>query len=377
VCILSIDYGKKIMKCVIFCGPFGKGGRFVGGGESGNLKTLKLLEDGGYRVKLVEKPYPKGSRLIKPLLYILQMLAYIFRFFYALVSSSKEDTVHITGFYGHLIYLEWVFVSIGRLFSRKVVYELRAGGADDFYHDGSKLYRLFFKATILKADIVLCQGKEYQTFLKKYFNKASVYYPNYMEYKSFEKFASKVLAVNKNDVIKLVYFGRLVSSKNVENVIEIASLVKKSGLEVELCLIGPCENDYQQKLKKKVSTLNLMGNVEFTGKQSSEALFSILETSHFFVFPTKEKREGHSNSLTEAMACGVVPIVSDCGFNRSVVGSDEFVINGIDNQAFAEKILAVWQQENWRQLSELVRSRVENNYLDTAVKDRLLKAHIN
>lgn len=366
-----------MIKEIIFCGPFGNGGRFVGGGESGNLKTLQLLQDGGYEVKLVEKPYPKGRGLIKPAFYILQMLSYIFRFIYALINSSKECTVHITGFYGHLIYLEWVFVSIGRLFSRKIIYELRAGGADGFYHVGSKLYQLAFKKTILKANIVLCQGKEYQTFLKEHFNKTSVYYPNYMESNSFEKHASKILTVNKFDVIKLVYFGRLVSSKNVENVIDILSLVKKSGVEAKLCLIGPCKADYQKILERKVESLNLEDDVQFAGKQPSERLFSMLEESHFFLFPTKEKREGHSNSLTEAMACGVVPIVSDCGFNRSVVGSDDFVINGIDNKAFADKILAVWQQGNWRELSEMVRSRIENNYLDTAVKERLLAAHNN
>jgi glycosyltransferase involved in cell wall biosynthesis len=363
------------MRKIIFCGPFGKAGRFVGGGESGNLKTLKLLNNAGYDVKLVEKPYPKGNKLIKPALYVIQILGYIFRYIYALLKTSKESTVHITGFYGHLIYLEWIFVTIGKLFSRKVIYELRAGGAHDFYSVGSRLYRLFFEKTILKADVILCQGKEYQTFLKEHFNKSSVYYPNYMESTSFEKFTSKILHVNKYDVIKLVYFGRLVSSKNVENVLEIASLIENGGAEVELCLIGPCADDYQKVLEKRVNSLKLVGNVEFSGKQPSAQLFAVLENSHFFVFPTKEKREGHSNSLTEAMACGVVPIVSDCGFNRSVVGNDEFVVNGVDSKLFAEKILSIWQQESWRDLSKMVRKRVKDNYLDIVVKDDLLKAH--
>lgn len=366
-----------MIKKIIFCGPFGKSGRFVGGGESGNLKTLKVLEDDGFKVTLIEKPYPKGIGLIKPLLYSFQMIGYIFRFIYALLKSSNEDTIHITGFYGHLIYFEWVFVFIGRLFSRKVIYELRAGGASEFYYMGSKIYRFFFKKTILKADVVLCQGKEYQTLLEKSFNKTSVYYPNYMEHNSFIKFESKILTVNEHDTIKLVYFGRLVPSKNVESVIEIAALVKKVRTDIKLFLIGPCDENYQKVLKKKVCSLNLVKNVEFMGKQPSEKLFSVLENSHFFIFPTKEIREGHSNSLTEAMACGVVPIVSDCGFSRSVVGNDEFVVNGIDNNVFADRILSIWQQGNWRDLSKSVRKRVQDNYLDIVVKVGLLKAHKN
>jgi glycosyltransferase involved in cell wall biosynthesis len=365
------------MKKIIFCGPFGKAGNFVGGGESGNLKTLKILQGGGYEVKLVEKPYPKGTGIVKPILYIFQIFDYILRFIYALLNSPRAATVHITGFYGHLIYLEWLFVSIGRLFSRKIIYELRAGGADNFYHAGSKMYRFFFKKTVMKADIVLCQGKEYQHFLDDHFNKKGVYYPNYMESQSFEKFSSKILSVNKSDVIKLVYFGRLVSSKNIENIIDIASLIKKNGVAVNLCLIGPCEYYYQKELEIKVKSLNLNADVEFMGKQTNEKLFSILERSHFFVFPTKEKREGHSNSLTEAMACGVVPIVSDCGFNRSVVGENQLVINNTISKDFAEKILNIWELENWRELSEIVRLRVKSHYLDSVVKDRLLQAHTN
>jgi glycosyltransferase involved in cell wall biosynthesis len=364
-----------LIKEIVFCGPFGKGGRFVGGGESGNLKTLKLLEEGGYEVKLVEKPYPKGKGIVRLILYIFQMLGYVIRFIYTLLKTSKQTTVHITGFYGHLIYLEWVFVFIGKLFSRKVIYELRAGGADQFYYLGGFLYRFFFKQTILKADVILCQGKEYQNFINNSFDKESVYYPNYMEYSSFETFASKILAVNKCDVIKLVYFGRLVQSKNVESVIEITSLINKGNVVVELCLIGPCHEDYKKILEQKIKVLKLVKNVNFLGKQVSENLFSVLENSHFFIFPTEEKREGHSNSLTEAMACGVVPIVSDCGFNRSVVGDDELVISGIDNKAFAAKVLLIWDQENWRELSQKVRGRVKDNYLDIVVKARLLKAH--
>ena len=58
------------------------------------------------------------------------------------------------------------------------------------------------------------------------------------------------------------------------------------------------------------------------GQQPFERICDELQKAHFFVFPSQEKMEGHSNSLTEAMTFGVVPIVSAAGFNASIVGKN-------------------------------------------------------
>jgi len=361
---------------IIFCGPFGgKKGR-VGGGESGNNKTLKIFLEKGFFVKRVEKPYPFIKGFLGGVLYLFQVFVYYLRFLFSLVVSSKNTSVHITGFYGHLIYMEFFFVATAKIFSRKTVYELRAGGAVDYYLDGGYLYRFFFRKTVCTACNVLCQGKEYVTFLQSTFGIDGIYYPNYMEEQAFNTYGLGSDRSNNDAVVKLVYFGRLVASKNVEIVIEVAGNLKKKGLSIELSLIGPCVSSYRDILDKKLNEFDVASETRFLGSLASNYLFLELEKSHFFIFPTNEKREGHSNSLTEAMACGVVPVVSDFGFNRSVVNLDQLVISNIDSNMFSDEILSIWLGGVWQELSTNVRNRVKCNYLDTVVKERLVKSHV-
>ena len=41
-----------------------------------------------------------------------------------------------------------------------------------------------------------------------------------------------------------------------------------------------------------------------------DKLPSLLLDKHFFIFPSEERREGHSNALTETMCYGIIPIAS-------------------------------------------------------------------
>lgn len=45
--------------------------------------------------------------------------------------------------------------------------------------------------------------------------------------------------------------------------------------------------------------------------------------------------EGHSNSLTEAMTFGVVPVVSTAGFNASIVSNEELVVSDINPERYS------------------------------------------
>ena len=75
-----------------------------------------------------------------------------------------------------------------------------------------------------------------------------------------------------------------------------------------------------------------------------EELVAFLKLSHFFLFPTHEYGEGHSNSLTEAMSYGVVPVASDWGYNKSVVGDDNLIVDGYDARMYSDIIKKYWMK---------------------------------
>src|SRR5690606_746929 len=130
-------------------------------------------------------------------------------------------------------------------------------------------------------------------------------------------------------------------------------------------------------LQEKINQLTLINGKEviFNGRLEADSIFPILQSKHFFLFPSKEKREGHSNSLTETMSYGIVPIVSDIGFNASVVDDPTLVLPIYDAKLYADTIQKIWQAKKWEELSTAVRKRVLENYTESIVKKSLINLY--
>ena len=108
------------------------------------------------------------------------------------------------------------------------------------------------------------------------------------------------------------------------------------------------------------------------GRKNIKEIVEYLKTSHYFLFPTNEPQEGHSNSLTEAMGLGVVPVVSNKGFNASICGKKELVIEGFNPQSYAEKIIEIEKADLWQTYSKYVQDRVKHNFTQSIVEAQLL-----
>ena len=84
--------------------------------------------------------------------------------------------------------------------------------------------------------------------------------------------------------------------------------------------------------------------------------------------------EGHSNSLTEAMTFGVVPVVSTAGFNASIVENKELVVDDINPRNYAKVIESVIEKNVWSEYSLNVYRRIKENYTEDIVKKNILCA---
>lgn len=174
--------------------------------------------------------------------------------------------------------------------------------------------------------------------------------------------------------INLIYFGRITESKNVDVVIKVLKILIKNGLPARLDLIGGSSDNYVHLLKKCIHNEQIPEEkVCFHGKQDFEYISKLLSCAHYFVFPSTEKKEGHSNSLTEAMAYGVVPIVSKAGFNESICGDQKLVVSNFSPNGFAERIIEIEKAEEWTQLSHYVYERVINNYTEIQAIEKIKK----
>jgi glycosyltransferase involved in cell wall biosynthesis len=361
---------------VIFYGPLGIAKSLIGGGESGNKKTIAVLKKNGFKIYVLEKPYLLNIPVIRS---IIAPFQFFYKIFILIIKSnsfvSKVRIFHLSAFYCNLIFFEFLFIKIANLLNIKTIYEIRAGGMISAYKNRSIIYQQFFRATINSADSVLCQGIEYCSFLHESFNINSVYYPNYMEDKFVNKeniFVDRL----KDETMHIVFVGRLSREKQIVLIIEIANKLKEFGLKFQVNLVGNGDLEYLSKVKYKCDLYNLNDSIIFHGKMQLTEINKLLQNQHFFVFPTKEKREGHSNSLTEAMNFGVVPIASNIGFNKTIINNPDLIINNFEAVSYATRMIEIFNNRNlWKKYSDEMHKRIKDNFTESIVSKTLLAVY--
>ena len=107
--------------------------------------------------------------------------------------------------------------------------------------------------------------------------------------------------------LKLIYTGRLVDQqKRISDVVKAMCLASNEIDGVEGVIYGNGDENKVLDLIKKHSINN---KVKFGGSISNKEIFYALSEAHVFVLLSSY--EGLSQSLLEAMACGLVPVCSD------------------------------------------------------------------
>jgi len=162
---------------------------------------------------------------------------------------------------------------------------------------------------------------------------------------------------------KVLYLGRLASSKNVELLIEAMKYVVSQDSHTRLVLAGPDFEGERNNLETLVSRLDLKSNVEFMGRVSEERKKELLASCHIFVHP----------SLTDIFALTILEAamaeLPSVAFN--VGGNSEMIVNGktgilveqFTPEALASALLRVLNNEDLAQkLGEEARRYVSDKF---------------
>lgn len=353
------------MKSIIFYAPLGRNipSYKCGGAESGCLKTLRVYQNNGFKVVILDKP-ARSQGTIK---YLLGLALVPIKLLCLLV-ENKHSPMHLVGFYRNILLYEFFLYLLCKLCGHKVIYEIRNGSMIKSYEKGNSLYKKVLKVLLTKPDVVLCQGREYVNFIYGKWGIRQTYYPNYVPDDKLSRVERK-----REGALRLIYFGRVTSSKNVDICLGVVSRLKRKGIKAYLDVIGGFEVCYMDKLKAIVKNENISDRVSFYGRRDFDFITNKLKTTHYFIFPSNEDQEGHSNSLTEAMAFGVVPIVSNVGFNNSICGEPFLVVNSFDPKDYAEKIELIEKANNWELYSRKMVNRVVSTFTECIVGKVLIE----
>ena len=168
--------------------------------------------------------------------------------------------------------------------------------------------------------------------------------PNFIDTNRFVKTENLSLKQNlcPNCEKVLVHVSNFRPLKNVNQVVEVLSRLKKDGYPIKLLLVG--DGPDRVPAEHLARELGVYEDVRFMGKQ--EAVIDILSIADVFVMPSASETFGLA--ALEAMACGVPVVASNIGGLPELIDHGE---NGflcpLDNiDAFSERIRQIISNDN-------------------------------
>jgi len=152
---------------------------------------------------------------------------------------------------------------------------------------------------------------------------------------------------NDNETLTFISTGRLAAHKGYHFLIQALSGLKG----VRLVLVG--DGKQYEELKGLAKNLNVM--VDFRGKLEHSKIVAELQKADVFVLPSIT--EGMSNSLLEAIACGLPVLVTNVGGSEELIKDNGFIVEKGNIGALREKIQAYLNDKNL--LKEQAKASVE------------------
>ncbi len=156
----------------------------------------------------------------------------------------------------------------------------------------------------------------------------------------------------------VLYVGRLINGKGLDDLLDAAARLREHGLLFRLRLVG--DGTQRERLQRQVEQLRLAERTEFLGWVPIEQLQSIYRSSDVFVFPSHS--ETGPKVVIESMANGLPVVVTCVGSVPSTMlpGRTGFVVPIGDVGGIANSIETILRDESLRVrmgLECLVRAR--------------------
>ena len=151
-----------------------------------------------------------------------------------------------------------------------------------------------------------------------------------------------------------LFLSRLHPKKGLDRLIPAWKEVVRTEPEAMLVIAGSGEQTYVESLKRLAAANGLTKHVAFVGQVVGEEKWKLLVDADVFVLPSHQ--EGFSMAITEALAAGCAPVVTEeCNFDELENGSSPcgVIVRGGDMQAFAREV-----EELLSPIGELRRARM-------------------
>ena len=171
---------------------------------------------------------------------------------------------------------------------------------------------------LMKNTLVLTNSEYTRKSIFNAFNiDAKILYPP-VDTDTFHKAALR--SSHREDIILVI--SRIAPDKQVENAIEVARIMRSKSIGKVMVIAGNLhhyDHHYYQKLKKMIADYDLSDYISLQINISFSKLIQLMQLAKVYFHPRIDEHFGIS--IVEAMASGLVPVVSDIGGHTEFVPS--------------------------------------------------------
>ncbi|MDH4222932.1 MAG: glycosyltransferase family 4 protein [candidate division Zixibacteria bacterium] len=213
----------------------------------------------------------------------------------------------------------------------------------------SVFHKLRAKYTLSKADLITCDGVNLVEEVSKLGPEKEkiIFAPMGIEQKLLMKREDSIEDKEKVIILSLRSLEPVYDLKTM--IKSIPLILKKINKKIKFRIVG--EGSQKKEFMDLCLNLNVEKEVEFKGRISREELEDVLHKADIYI--STSLSDSTSVSLLEAMASGLVPVVSDIPGNREWIeeGVNGFLFPAGDYQALAQRI--IWVINNFEDIVKL------------------------
>lgn len=166
-------------------------------------------------------------------------------------------------------------------------------------------------------------------------------------------FIKPVDAVPKKErELTLIFVGRLVKMKGIEDAIRIFAEVKKNDTHAQFWIVGNGDKKYVNKLSTIIKELELSDSITLFGFVDETKKIDLLQRAHFLVHTSV--REGFGLTVIEASSQGTPVLAYNVPGLKDIIksGVNGFLFNRGDLKQIAKKCISVYNDPNNGSLSQ-------------------------
>jgi glycosyltransferase involved in cell wall biosynthesis len=286
----------------------------------------------------------------------------------ATLLRTQAQLLHInTSLNAKAYWRDLAYLVVSKLCGTRVLYQVHGGRLDEFAR-GSGGFAAFVRASLRLADaVVVLSRAQHDVFRARLPGHPVEVVPNGIDCAPYTR--CQRAAADADTPLRLIYIGRLAPAKGLLETIEALRIARSRGVAVRLVLAG--SGPEEPRLRQYVRDAGLARGVAFVGPAYGSHKAELLAQADSLVLASYS--EGLPYALLEAMAAGVVPIVTPVGAIPDVVSEGEhgLFVAPRDAEALAAAVSRLAQDRtSLARMSAACRARIAAGYsLERVARD--------